>query len=482
MVDLNSAHYPVNNTTQAKMDQRLVEIRDFFSALSLSPNEARYLKMLCSSIKTDIINDLPVEIVALISLHLDISDLANCLQVCKAWRSKLLSDHVIQVYGRARWPNLRSNAETPSSFIEALVKLGWFRRRCLYVEHMISFQETDPSLLSLAELPLDAEYHVDTERVPPVDEYGPCEGTIMYSHGKVAWTEDSSNYVCVDDLRLRTRKVFTVPSGILHGTLTLEAFGSKLAVATIGRLIIAWNHTNNTFQEKHLPCLSEHCTTHDDKVGLLLHDGDIFVWNLLDHKLTRIDTSPAIRDFAMKLQSSHSPTGADLYSLRGTINMFSDSQRANSLYLAATRTYTKGKLEMVDMQVLEVDMIQGVVNSWSISEPLPTDYASDILIRNYEIERNCIIFVTDDTFQPVQVFDRYERRWCSGSLSCQDYLLSYPRLDSEWFDLDFHIFASTRNPVFEYIKDSSFWRRDNLTRYRPLRRLYDSETRRRTSN
>ncbi|KAI1262281.1 hypothetical protein F5Y18DRAFT_155147 [Xylariaceae sp. FL1019] len=450
-----------------KMDQRLVEIRDSFSAFSLSPSEARYLKMLCSSIKTDVIRDLPVEIVGLISLHLDDVDLANCLRVSKAWRGKLLSDHVIRMYGRAGWPNLCicSTIETPSSFIEALIRVGWFRRRCRYMQESSSLG--DPRKLSISELPLDTEYHPSAEDVPSIylehSQKKPSGPPFFYSHGKAAWCPESQ-FVCVDDLRLRTRKVFTPPSGILHGQrLALEAFGSKLAVATIGRLIIAWNHITNKSQEKQLPYLSYLCQTHDDQVGVILRNGNILVWTLNNNKLTRIDTSPSIWHSALDvIRADQLRIPTHLFEV--AFNLFFDRQSANTCYIATARRYAEGQQDVFDMEVHEFSMTR-CVNSWKSCEPLPRasmPLTVTTRITNYEIERSCILFHTPGL---IQVFDLNRRQWRQKwlekpSTSIKDYCMERSDL---YFSYTYD--EQEGRKVYSYIEDSPAWRKDNLIRY-----------------
>jgi hypothetical protein len=226
---------------------RLVELRQLTSADVLTREEIRYLKVRLSDVHTDLIGELPVELVTLIAVQLDRGDLARCLRVSKIWRQTFLSDSVMTAFAKRHWPAMVNGVVAQDGFLNSLSRLG----RASYNFDLRHFDHTHPDFEfvrwdSKAHFKLDPEFHSRTDSIPdaytrfnidPDIDPSAFPPFTLYSHGKVA-RHLFDCIVVIDNLRLKTRKIFTPPSGIMHGLkLRLEALGSRLVVGTIDRML-----------------------------------------------------------------------------------------------------------------------------------------------------------------------------------------------------------------------------------------------------
>jgi hypothetical protein len=194
------------------------------------------LKILVSAStkKTDIVAELPVEIVNHIIKFLGITDFASCLVVSKPWREKLLSHHVVQDLARIHFPSLQCSNDSDhvsrKSLLEALAKTD--RRLSNNFQAVMA----RPFYLEMEEF-FTTE---DRYRMPNFDlgqENRPGDEA-LYDCGRIAWRPREGTSLVVDCLRTQTRKIFFVPSGAMAGRrVRLQALGDRLLVGTIDRLL-----------------------------------------------------------------------------------------------------------------------------------------------------------------------------------------------------------------------------------------------------
>jgi len=221
----------------------LAELRQLVSSLSLTRDEARYLRLLLSDVRTDLIGELPVELVSMIALHLGMGDFARCLRVSKVWRGKFLSEAVLMPFAKHHWPAVVTNTTTASHAQMFLTKLGsaihsyrWWSR---FTSRHLPFVGWGRD----ADIDLDPDTHSNSNDVPlaylklVVNQSHPISPDAMYAFGKVAY-HPCGYVVVVDDILSMLRKVFEVPGGMIHGPgLELQALGSRLVVGTVDRVL-----------------------------------------------------------------------------------------------------------------------------------------------------------------------------------------------------------------------------------------------------
>ncbi|KAI1427513.1 hypothetical protein F5Y12DRAFT_736992 [Xylaria sp. FL1777] len=369
----------------------------------LSREEIRYLKHLISN-STDLIGELPLEIVVLVALELEAEEFLNCLHVSKVWRERFLSDPIRAAYAKSHWPALIDVAVNRSSFLRALSKIA--RQQCVNGPRPYKFVawdkkahsvelssrcdriQLDPIFHNLSSNVPDAYTQYDMDEMDGMDEPYRKIPTALYSSGKVAW-HLCSCVIVIDDLTLKTRKILTPPSGIMYGSLLkLQALGSRLVVGSIDRLLIAWDHVNNQAYEKLLPSRILRCTTQDDRVAIILHGGDIVIWTL-GREVLQLDISPLALE--APLDSPQAETWAT------SLYVFFDARDRNILYLVSG-FYFRGvnSTDMVRVTVHEFT-VTGHVASWSSEfRDRTAQWACEvepcIVISEYEAERSCIIF------------------------------------------------------------------------------------------
>ncbi|CAJ2511207.1 Uu.00g068320.m01.CDS01 [Anthostomella pinea] len=276
----------------------LAELRQFAS--SLTPAEARYLKMILrTSGKPDIIYELPVEIVAHITTYLKAKDLAFCLAVSTGWRDKLLSDVIIDRFTR-RWPCLRQSHATKADFLAMLSSILWgshghktAHRRAgatrLFPWDNDTFYEPATEVRHIGQSKSDGMCNTPEGRSP----------STFYHEGKLAWLASDDTLVVLDDFKLRTRRLFTVPTGLLSGPRVWPmGLGSELLVGSVGNLLVAWDHVTNQYQEKKLPAQAKRCAIQGRNVAIVLFGGGVMLWTF-GGKLLELTTSPVLSHLAL---------------------------------------------------------------------------------------------------------------------------------------------------------------------------------------
>ncbi|KAI1741045.1 hypothetical protein F4680DRAFT_78731 [Xylaria scruposa] len=367
---------------------RYSELRQLvFGDNGLTPEEARYLRYLLCDIYLDLISKLPLELVILIALELEPRDFHCCLRVSKAWRRRLLSDSVMLAYANRRWPAVIDGGVNQSRFVETLLRLTGS-----YGKDNGEWVRFD----SKTHFTLDPVFHSQPSNVPDAYTRYPIRplsgiprfGDVplpWYASGKVAWDIPGCAIV-IDDLRSKTRKVFTPPSGTMHGSsLMLRSFGSRLAIGTIDRLLIAWDHVDNRAYEKLLPGGVFECATQDSRVAIVLFGGSVITWSP-NHRATHLDISCLSLGLGMKPRN---------------ICPFFDPRNSKTLYLAASYRFENG---MVRVGVHEFSESVHVA-SWS------SDYRDNRPQQwsDYELDYGCILFHSGTTVS--SVFDKIKRNF-----------------------------------------------------------------------
>ncbi|KAI0467850.1 hypothetical protein F4859DRAFT_517719 [Xylaria cf. heliscus] len=373
-----------------------------FDGDGLTPEEARYLKILLSKAHTDLINELPLEIVTLIALELQLKDFVSCISVSKIWRRRLLSDSIMSAYARHRWPAMVEDVVSRSGFLETLLKLKW-----------VHSSLPDPYFRewgSKDECALDPVFHSQSANVPDI--------YMQYSAGKLRQACSDPYYhlhasskaayhlygcvILVDDRRSNLRKVLTPPSGMMYGSkLDLKALGSRLVIGAINRLLVAWDHVDNKAYEKSLPCRILRCATQDNRVAAVLYGGDVVIWSP-GHAAIQLDPSP------LTLVPGINPSQAR--SWKAHLDVFFDPRNSKNLYLASAHHIGTGPKAMIRVTVHEFSEAVHVA-SWSSDHrepamdflgkdflgndrPYPEENTGNqyITISDYEVDYSCISF------------------------------------------------------------------------------------------
>ncbi|KAI0970907.1 hypothetical protein F4678DRAFT_435052 [Xylaria arbuscula] len=412
---------------------RFAQLRQLVLDQSLTPEEIRYLKFLLPDTHPDPIIGLPVEIVVLVVLQLQLDEFACCLRVSKGWRERFLSHAVMAAYAKRRWPALIKGTVNQSNFLSTLRKLGWADYTC-------NSQPPEPERVrwdKSAHYQLDPIFHDQSTNVPGAYRQYSSPGDAgrdphsLYSSGKLAW-HLCSCVVVLDSLVSKTRKVLTPPSGTMYGSaLQLQALGSRLAIASIDRLLIAWDHVNNEAYEKSLPSRILRCRTQDDRVAILLHGGDVLIW-ILGHSLLQLDVS---------LDSGRLISEARL-------DTFFDARDSNILYLASAILDDMDGQYIIRVTVQEFSVKGHPLASWSHEHLSPWQYksfyhwsdpiavAQRVSMVEYEFDHS-YIFISGGWSLFVTVFDKIERTF-------HDMLDREDQLFSRWIgpgggDLDFQV-------------------------------------------
>ncbi|KAI0852009.1 hypothetical protein F5Y00DRAFT_228399 [Daldinia vernicosa] len=279
--------------------ERLTKLRLLFSNGSFTSQEYRYIKILLSNVNVDIIGELPVEIVSQIAQLLDLHGFVCCLGISRRWRGKFLSPSIISTITNKYCPSLTysGNPVSPDNSLSALHRIGRLRWHSWqdYLKKEFSWEHE-------SYFKLDPVYHGDHDNTSIVyAQFGHYDNdprpnaeaysSALYSRGRIAWLA-KPRIVVVDNLWVRTRKIFTMPTGALAGlTLEILALGDRLVVGTMHRILVAWDHTTNEFLEKRLPGPIKYATTEGLRVAVILFNGDTFLWEF-GGKVSMIATAP----------------------------------------------------------------------------------------------------------------------------------------------------------------------------------------------
>ncbi|KAI0809727.1 hypothetical protein GGR55DRAFT_164123 [Xylaria sp. FL0064] len=456
---------------------RFSQLRDFVLRQGLSREEIRYLSILLSNTRPDIIGELPLEIIVLVTLQLSPREFARCLGVSKTWRERFLSQAVMAAYTKRYWPAMINGAVNRRNFLEALSKLGWGVRSVAHfgltpdADHesvawdQTSHYQLDPIFHNqLGNLPeAYTQYRIQPWRQQPYTSLNdPTPPTAVYAFGKVA-CHLCGCVVVVDDLTSKTRKVLTPPRGMMNGSaLKLHALGSRLVVASIDRLLVAWDHVSNQVYETSLPSRVLRCTTQDDRVAIILYGGDILIWTP-GHKVLQLDSTP--------LTLGLNPPAAKTW--KAYLEVFFDIRDRNTIFLASRFSFREAS-NYIDRVIVHVFSMTDntVVTHAQDKKRLPSPYIGGpgddatnrrIRIEGYEFDRSCIFFSSSYVRGGLlAVFDKLERKFSDGPEICrykdpQDYLFPFATdhfAGKVGIDLDFLVCAQRDCYAYTVVQSS----------------------------
>ncbi|KAI1813077.1 hypothetical protein GGS20DRAFT_554953 [Poronia punctata] len=412
----------------------LAELRQWVLDNIHSKEQMRYVKILISEMMSvDFIRDLPVEVVALIAVQLDFADYGCCLRVSKSWREMLMADTVLTSYAKTHWPALVTFPVTRDGFREALAKIGWaiyFRGRRRDDGDLAQCKsEKFIRWDSLAEIELDPALHGPGAfslgyLEYTIDLYNPERygiPTALFACGKVAY-HLYDHVLVVDDLRQQKRKIFTPANAVVHGPrITLQALGSRLVVCSIGRLMIAWDHISNAVDQISLPTQCHRCTTHGDRVAMVLFGGVVLLWTW-GQGLVELDTASA--------RARVPANGWNMISWLDSMKPFFDHRDNRTLFLASRlpsrnlneEDFTRNRIRPTAVY-FTVSEFAGdkFINGWTsdeikLNEPVPMGATGKYQVRawEYECEQAWICFYipcTGESDAPLVVFCKLQRRF-----------------------------------------------------------------------
>ncbi|KAI1637484.1 hypothetical protein F4809DRAFT_640533 [Biscogniauxia mediterranea] len=445
--------------------RRFEDLNRLVSSGTLTREETRYLKILLSKSNTDLICELPVELVEQIVLHLEPKHFANCLAVSKGWRCTLLSTPILNLAARHYWPYLVQMSwkghVTESAFLHALHRTGWgYRRReqslligALTPEGPL-FAKPSPHRNNNIDT-IDINEYFDTQRGSLLSG---IKGRLKYSHGRLAWTLGGCDIV-VHDLWSKTQKTFSVPNGLLAGRrIRIEALGARLVVGSVDHLLVAWDHTTREYREKKLPGRIRHCTVADCTTAISLFGGDVLIWEF-GGKLSTIPTNPLISQLDLNSVSAKT--------WQSNLRAIVDPYCSTTLWLASCYLCPVDSIFVLRQTVHE--FTNGTLASDYVFDSPARDFypgfnpinhpniESQFYIQYLPDESNVIAFSEITNYCPeacyetagVTFFDLYNRRF-----TYQEYegeALREFRIRSNPFstcDLDFRVRFSRDNTVF----------------------------------
>ncbi|KAI0205671.1 hypothetical protein F4808DRAFT_409844 [Astrocystis sublimbata] len=395
---------------------RFSEIRNLVSGCDgLTLEESRYLKFLLVDFHTDLIAELPLEIVTMIALDLRPKDFAHCLKVSKTWRERFLSAAVMLAYARQRWPAMITSSVTRPDFLYSLFRLGF-----VYSNYHLRLD------FSNSDYPLDPVFINRFGQPPAFYKYIPWGRGFttysmgLYAYGKVA-LHPYTGIITVDDLRVKTRKVMAAPSAptgsLPPWELRLLSLGSKLVIASQNKQLVAWDHVENEVYEKPLHCRVHRVATHDMTVAAVLCGGDVVLWTP-GHAAIQLDMSRLTKELG--LDSSQAKDW------EWNRHVFFDHRNSKTLYLASSYdVYADDNSSngAIAVRATVHKFSEGIyISSWNFDHEYfkssrPSDCKSrNILISEYELEFSCIFFSQSTPSNPPEhfvAFDKIQQKFFS---------------------------------------------------------------------
>ncbi|KAK2053172.1 hypothetical protein LY76DRAFT_687430 [Colletotrichum caudatum] len=217
------------------ISRRQANLRHLVQALS--PWELVYLRSLVRETTPRLADlpDLPQEIVANISAHLNYQDVLNCASVSTAWRRAWTADMVAGDVAKAQFPGLvEMHPDLPLwPMLQISAAMATARAQGKHVSSL-HIATTSSSLLDCTELELDdralkhVEYHSTAGFVDP--------HSYAYYDAKIAWQWDAHSFF-IDDIRTMTRTLVSPPDLVVRGDndFVVAGMSSKLLVLANAR-------------------------------------------------------------------------------------------------------------------------------------------------------------------------------------------------------------------------------------------------------
>ncbi|KAL2875783.1 hypothetical protein SGCOL_008929 [Colletotrichum sp. CLE4] len=188
----------------------------------LTPWELLHLRQLTRriSVKLAEMQDLPEELVAMISRHLRLGDAVKCTQVSKAWRQIWTSHTVIKDIAHISFPGLTATLpDTPAWDLLRPIAQKTTARNEGRLTSWLSMRTADVPLLKCTALKYDdrsLEFAKSNPITTPYNWESKSWHGFAYHNGKVAWQWDSYRFF-VDDIRAMTRKLVSPPDLVVKG-------------------------------------------------------------------------------------------------------------------------------------------------------------------------------------------------------------------------------------------------------------------------
>lgn len=201
----------------------------------LTPWELLYLTQLTrkSPAKLAEMQNLPEEVVAMISRHLRLGDAIKCTQVSKPWRQIWTCHTVVNDIAHVYFPGLTAaSPDTPAWDLLRPIAQKTTARNQGKITSWLSIRTADVPLLECTALKYDdlsLEFAKSNPTATPSrffrkDNWDSRSWRgFAYSHGKVAWQWDSYRFF-VDDIRAMTRKLVSPPDLVVRGDKDLIVY------------------------------------------------------------------------------------------------------------------------------------------------------------------------------------------------------------------------------------------------------------------
>ncbi|OHE92462.1 F-box domain-containing protein [Colletotrichum orchidophilum] len=196
----------------------------------LTPWELIYLRQLTreSPVKLGGMQDLPEDLVAMISRYLRLGDAMKCTLVSKAWREKWTSHTVVKDIAMTYFPGLTASSPDASAWdlLRPIAQKAIARTEGKFIS-WLAVRTADVPLLDCTALKLDdrslelakSKPKPKPSRVFISDKWGAglqVDLGFAYCNGKVAWQWDAYRFF-IDDIRALTRKLVSPPDLVLKG-------------------------------------------------------------------------------------------------------------------------------------------------------------------------------------------------------------------------------------------------------------------------
>lgn len=240
---------------------------------------------------SDGLSRLPLELHFYVLEHFEPEDLAIALNVCRSWRYIWLSDEVWP-WLAARWfpglcEQIRHNATAGKARGDAF--------RCALVKHQLLKQGRFSHAMRLG-LRLETDHfyklsrnvsverggvHAYAEVREPQPDAERFSRFRLYCDGRIAWWPEpyALPYIAVvDDLRTRSRRLYSFPHHHENQVGYQAALGDKLFIMGNGCTLHAWHLETDTHHSIEVPYPFKRCVTEQETVLVIAKDSTVYLW------------------------------------------------------------------------------------------------------------------------------------------------------------------------------------------------------------
>jgi len=242
---------------------------------------------------------LPVELLLVIFRHLTIpADVISALNVCRTWRSILLSPGIWPVLSACFAPGLAAHIHACSSstnaqgeaFQAALLQhhlrgSGLFNHA---THHLVSLDLNDDTFKLSKQLPIASGGVHSINQVEGLDPNAEDEHVSrvkLYSHGRVAWWPEGWHlpfFAIVDDLRARSRRMYLFPGQVDRGEEGQRGWKTAMGecLFVMGQEdagVCVWHLERDEMREVVLPGAFDRCVVQGERL-LFVGRRSAMVW------------------------------------------------------------------------------------------------------------------------------------------------------------------------------------------------------------